>query len=95
MVENGLGAYDKLEDDGTVHDPYRVDFMRENIYQMHLAVDDGVDVLGYTIWSAIDLVSQSKGEMSKRYSFIYVDIDDEGKGSGKRIKKDGFYWYKK
>ncbi len=95
VVENGLGAKDTLNEDGSIHDPYRVAFMKENICQMKKAVEDGVDVLGYTMWSAIDLVSQSKGEMSKRYSFIYVDLDDEGKGSGKRIKKDGFYWYKK
>jgi len=95
IVENGLGAKDELTQDNEIHDEYRVKFMRENIKQMHLAVDDGVEVLGYIMWSAIDLVSQSKGEMSKRYSFIYVDINDDGTGSQKRIKKDGFDWYNK
>jgi 6-phospho-beta-glucosidase len=95
VVENGLGARDVLTQDGRVHDSYRVDYMRRHIQQMKLAVEDGVDVMGYLMWSAIDLVSQSKGEMSKRYSFIYVDRDDQGKGSGKRYKKDGFYWYQK
>ena len=95
IVENGLGAKDELTQDNKIHDEYRIKFMRENIKQMHLAVDDGVEVLGYTMWSAIDLVSQSKGEMSKRYSFIYVDINDDGTGSQKRIRKDGFDWYKR
>lgn len=95
IVENGLGAKDLLTEDHKVHDDYRIGFMRDNIRQMHLAVDDGVDVLGYTMWSAIDLVSQSKGEMSKRYSFIYVDINDDGSGTGRRYRKDGFYWFQR
>lgn len=95
IVENGLGARDTLTDDFKVHDDYRIDYLRQHIEQMHLAVDDGVEVLGYTVWGCIDLVSQSKGEMSKRYGFIYVDLDDELKGSAKRYKKDSFEWYKK
>lgn len=95
IVENGLGAKDVLTEDYQVHDLYRIEFMRKHIEQMRLAVEDGVDVLGYTMWAAIDIVSQSKGEMSKRYSFIYVDRDDHGNGTGNRYRKDGFYWYQK
>ena len=95
IVENGLGAYDVLNADGSVHDPSRIKFLKEHIEQMHLAVDDGVDVLGYTSWGCIDLISQSKGQMSKRYGYIYVDKNDDGSGSKKRFKKDSFYWYKK
>ena len=95
IVENGLGAKDILTEDKKIHDDYRIKYLRDHIYQMHLAVDDGVDVMGYTSWGCIDLVSQSKGEMSKRYGYIYVDINDDGTGSKKRYKKDSFYWYKK
>ena len=94
IVENGLGAKDVL-DNGTVHDEYRIDYLREHIRELRNAIDDGVEVLGYTSWGPIDLVSQSKGEMSKRYGYIYVDLDDDLKGTGKRYKKDSFYWYKK
>lgn len=75
IVENGLGAKDVLEENHSVHDEYRISYLRDHIEQMHLAVDDGVEVMGYTAWGCIDLVSQSKGEMSKRYGFIYVDIN--------------------
>lgn len=95
VVENGLGAKDVLTENHEIHDNYRIDYIREHIKQMHLAVDDGVDVLGYTAWGCIDLVSQSRGEMSKRYGFIYVDINDDGSGTRARYKKDSFYWYKK
>lgn len=95
IVENGLGAKDALEENHSVHDEYRISYLRDHIEQMHLAVDDGVEVMGYTAWGCIDLVSQSKGEMSKRYGFIYVDINDDGTGSRARYKKDSFYWYKK
>lgn len=95
VVENGLGARDVLTKDGRVHDDYRISYLREHIRQLHLAIDDGVEVLGYTTWGCIDLVSQSTGEMSKRYGFIYVDLNDDGTGSGKRYRKDSFYWYKK
>ncbi len=94
ITENGSGFYDKLED-GKVHDPYRVEFYRMHIEQMKEAIKDGVDLRGYYAWGPIDLVSCSSSEMSKRYGFIYVDIDDYGKGSGKRIKKDSYDWYKK
>jgi 6-phospho-beta-glucosidase len=96
IVENGLGAVDKLEEDGTIHDPYRVDYMRAHIIEMGKAInEDGIPLLGYTMWGPIDLVSASTGEMKKRYGFIYVDKDNEGNGSLKRYRKDSFYWYKK
>lgn len=95
IVENGLGAEDKIDSDGKIHDEYRTEYLRAHIEQMKEAVKDGVKLIGYTPWGCIDLVSLSTGEMKKRYGFIYTDIDDEGKGSGKRIKKDSFYWYKK
>lgn len=95
VVENGLGARDVLTKEGRVHDDYRISYLREHIRQLHLAIDDGVEVLGYTTWGCIDLVSQSTGEMSKRYGFIYVDLNDDGTGSGKRYRKDSFYWYQK
>ncbi|WP_440897603.1 6-phospho-beta-glucosidase [Amphibacillus sp. Q70] len=94
IVENGLGAVDKLEND-TVEDDYRIEYMRDHLEQMIEAVNDGVDLLGYTSWGCIDLVSAGTGEMKKRYGFIYVDRDNEGKGSGKRYKKKSFDWYKK
>jgi 6-phospho-beta-glucosidase len=95
IVENGLGAIDKLEADGSVIDDYRIEYLREHIKAMIDAVDeDGVDLLGYTPWGCIDLVSASTGEMSKRYGFIYVDKDDAGKGTLKRSRKKSFDWYK-
>ncbi|WP_080848170.1 glycoside hydrolase family 1 protein [Cytobacillus gottheilii] len=95
IVENGLGAVDKVED-GSIHDPYRIEYLREHISEIKKAIEiDGVPVMGYTMWGPIDLIAASTGEMKKRYGFIYVDIDDEGKGTFKRIKKDSFYWYKK
>lgn len=96
IVENGLGAIDKLTDDNKVHDTYRISYLRDHIIQMKKAVaDDGVDLMGYLPWGCIDLVSASTGEMKKRYGFVYVDADDDGNGSYNRIKKDSFYWYKK
>ncbi len=95
IVENGLGAYDKLED-GKVHDDYRIDYLKQHIEQMEKAVvEDGVDLLGYTTWGCIDLISASTNQMSKRYGFVYVDADDLGNGTYNRYKKDSFYWYKK
>lgn len=96
IVENGLGAYDKVEEDGAIHDAYRIDYLREHIRALRAAVlEDGVDLMGYTTWGCIDLVSASTNQMSKRYGFIYVDADDEGRGSYARRRKDSFYWYKK
>ena len=94
VTENGIGCYDKLED-GQIHDSYRVDFFREHIAQMKEAIKDGVDVRGYYAWGPIDIISCSSSEMSKRYGFIYVDLDDYGKGSGERIKKDSYAWMEK
>lgn len=95
IVENGLDALDKLEADGSIHDSYRIDYLRKHIIQMQEAIKDGVQLIGYTMWGPIDLISASTSEMSKRYGFIYVDQDDDGNGSLKRYKKDSFYWYKK
>ncbi len=95
VVENGLGAYDKLEDDGSIQDDYRIDYLREHIVQMKEAVEDGVDLMGYTPWGCIDLVSASTGEMAKRYGFIYVEKYDDGSGDLSRRKKKSFEWYKK
>ncbi len=93
VVENGLGARDTLQADGTIHDPYRIDYLRQHIEQLAEAVKDGVDLLGYTPWGCIDLVSASTGEMAKRYGFIYVEKYDDGTGSLARRRKDSFYWY--
>ncbi len=95
IVENGLGAKDVIEEDGTIQDDYRIDYLREHIKAMSDAIEDGVDLLGYTTWGCIDLVAASTGEMSKRYGFIYVDKDDQGNGTLKRMKKKSFEWYKK
>jgi 6-phospho-beta-glucosidase len=94
VVENGLGAYDEVEADGSIHDDYRIDYLREHIKQMGEAVKDGVDLIGYTSWGCIDLVSASTGEYSKRYGFIYVDKHDDGSGTLERKKKKSFDWYK-
>ena len=95
VVENGLGANDVVEADGSIHDTYRIDYLREHIKQMEIAIEDGVDLMGYTMWGCIDLVSASTGEMKKRYGFIYVDKDNDGNGTLARSRKDSFYWYKK
>ena len=95
VVENGLGAFDKKDEDGKIHDSYRIDYLRDHIAQMAEAVKDGVDLMGYTPWGCIDLVSASTGEMAKRYGFIYVNKFDDGTGDLSREKKDSFYWYKK
>lgn len=95
IAENGLGAADVLESDGSVHDGYRIDYIRRHIEEMAKAIDDGVDLRGYLPWGCIDLVSVSTGEMKKRYGFIYVDADDEGNGTFDRYRKDSFFWYQK
>lgn len=95
IVENGLGALDVVEEDGSINDDYRIDYLATHIRAMRDAVIlDGVDLMGYTPWGCINLVAWSTGEMKKRYSFIYVDVDDRGQGTFKRIKKKSFYWYK-
>ncbi|MFR2990031.1 MAG: family 1 glycosylhydrolase, partial [Faecalibacillus sp.] len=96
IVENGLGAIDTVEEDGSIHDPYRIDYMKQHIIEMKKAVDeDGVDLMGYMPWGCIDVVSAGTGEMRKRYGFIYVDMDDDGNGDLHRARKDSFYWYQK
>ena len=95
IVENGFGAYDQKMADGAVHDRYRIDYLKQHIEQMQKAIDeDGVDLMGYTPWGIIDLVSFGSGEMEKRYGMIYVDKDNQGHGSLARSKKDSFEWYK-
>ncbi len=94
IVENGLGAIDAVSGD-TVNDAYRIDFLRAHLEQVAEGIADGVELMGYTSWGPIDLVSASTGEMKKRYGFIYVDKDNEGKGTGRRLRKVSFDWYKK
>ncbi len=96
IVENSLGTQDKLEADGTCHDIAHIDYLRSHIEAMADAINiDGCEVMGYTPWGCIDLVSASTGEMHKRYGFIYVDYQDDGSGNGDRYRKDSFYWWKK
>ncbi|MFC3928891.1 glycoside hydrolase family 1 protein [Streptococcus caprae] len=94
VVENGLGAFDTVEEDGSIHDDYRIDYHRAHIKAMGAAIENGVDLIAYTTWGCIDLVSAGTGEMRKRYGFIYVDKDDAGNGTFDRTPKDSFYWYK-
>lgn len=93
IVENGLGQSDVLED-GKVHDQYRIEYFKKHFLAMNEAIKKGVDLIGYTSWAPIDLVSASTSQMSKRYGFIYVDLDDHNKGTLERYRKDSFYWYK-
>lgn len=95
IAENGIGAFDKKEENGEVHDDYRIDYMRSHLAQVKEAVRDGVDVIGYFPWGPIDIVSCSSSEMSKRYGFIYVDLDDYGQGSGARSRKKSYGWYQR
>lgn len=94
ITENGLGAYDTLGEDGTIHDSYRIDYLREHIEAIEKAVEDGCDVIGYCTWSFQDLFSWLNG-YAKRYGFVYVDRNEESEKELKRYKKDSFYWYKK
>ncbi|PLR50550.1 glycoside hydrolase family 1 protein [Chimaeribacter arupi] len=93
IVENGLGAKDKIEADGTIRDDYRIQYLNDHLVQVGEAIEDGVEVMGYTAWGPIDLVSASKAELSKRYGFIYVDRDDNGEGTLERRRKKSFTWY--
>ena len=99
IVENGLGAVDKLvigkDGNKTVEDDYRIDYLRDHLKQVEEAIEDGVPVMGYTTWGCIDLVSASTAELKKRYGFIYVDRNDDGSGTLERYKKKSFYWYRK
>lgn len=94
VIENGLGALDKVEEDGSIHDQYRIDYLEYHVKQMYEAIEDGVDLMGYTWWGCTDLVSASTSEMSKCYGFVYVDADDQGNGSFDRSRKDSFFYYK-
>ena len=93
IVENGLGAADVVEDDGSIHDDYRIDYLRSHLEQLRMAIADGVDVMGYTWWGCVDIVSNSSGEMRKRYGFVYVDKQDGGAGTLARSRKDSFAYY--
>lgn len=96
IVENGFGAIDKLEEDKSCDDSYRIEYFKNHITEMKKAVEiDGVDLIGYTPWGCIDVVSFGTGELRKRYGFIYVDLNDDGTGTGKRYKKKSFEWYQK
>lgn len=95
VTENGIGAVDVLNDDNTVDDDYRIEYLEKHLEQLKLAIDeDNIECFGYLMWGPIDLVSATTGEMKKRYGFIYVDINDDGSGSGKRYPKKSFYWFK-
>ena len=99
IAENGLGAVDHLVEDAdgtkTVHDDYRISYMNDHLVQVEEALKDGVDVMGYTAWGCIDLISCSTAEIKKRYGMIYVDLNSDGTGTMDRFKKDSFFWYKK
>lgn len=93
ITENGLGAFDKVEEDGSVRDPYRINYLKQHIEQMQLAITDGVDVFGYCPWSAIDLISTHQGA-KKRYGFIFVDREEFDLKELSCIPKQSFYWFK-
>ncbi len=93
IVENGLGAVDEITPDGNINDDYRIQYINDHLVQIHEAIQDGVDIMGYTSWGPIDIVSASNAEMSKRYGFIYVDRDNQGNGTLERKRKKSFYWY--
>jgi 6-phospho-beta-glucosidase len=95
VAENGLGNRDVLEADGSVHDQYRIDYHRDHIEAMRRAVAEGCNVAGYLVWSGIDVVSASSNERTKRYGFVYVDLDDAGNGSGRRIRKDSYDYFRR
>lgn len=95
ISENGLGAHDILEDGNVIHDPYRIDYLKQHFEQIDEAIEDGVDIIGYIVWGVIDIVSAGSCEMAKRYGVVYVDADDDGNGTYNRYKKDSFDWYKK
>ncbi|MGC3850548.1 MULTISPECIES: glycoside hydrolase family 1 protein [Lactobacillaceae] len=93
IAENGIGAIDQVVD-GRIHDDYRIKYFKQHFRAVNEAIKEGVNVIGFTTWGVIDIISASTNQMSKRYGFIYVDIDDNGKGSGKRLRKDSYYWYR-
>ncbi len=93
IVENGLGAADTVNENGEIEDDYRIQYLNDHLYQVGEALQDGVEIMGYTCWGPIDLVSASTAQMSKRYGLIYVDRDNDGQGTLSRLKKKSFYWY--
>ncbi len=95
IVENGMGNIDKVEADGTINDDYRIDYIREHLKALKEVIKDGVEMIGYTYWGPIDIVSAGTGEMTKRYGFVYVDKDNDGNGTLKRTKKKSFEWFKR
>ena len=95
ITENGSGFDEKPDEEGHINDNYRIEYYKEHIEQMQEAIYDGVNLIGYYPWGPIDIVSCTSSEMSKRYGFVYVDLDDHGKGTGKRSRKKSFYWYRK
>lgn len=95
IAENGLGTSDKVESDGSIQDDYRIDYLRLHIEQMREAITDGVNLIGYTWWGPMDIVSASTNQVSKRYGFIHIDQDDNGNGTKNRSRKKSFFWYKK
>lgn len=99
IVENGLGAVDVLVEDEngnkTVEDDYRIQYLKDHLIQVGEAIQDGVEIMGYTSWGCIDVVSASTAELKKRYGYIYVDRNDDGTGTMERYKKKSFYWYQK
>ncbi|MBR3225927.1 MAG: family 1 glycosylhydrolase [Atopobiaceae bacterium] len=96
VIENGMGAIDELEEDGSVHDNYRIDYLSKHLSAIRDAICvDHVGCIGYTMWGNVDLVSRSTGEMAKRYGLVYVDMDDKGNGTLRRVRKDSFWWFKK
>ena len=92
IAENGLGAKDEVID-GAVEGDYRIEYLKRHLENMQAAMQDGVELLGYMPWSALDVISASTGQISKRYGFIYVDVDDDGNGTYRRIPKKSYYWY--
>lgn len=92
IVENGIGANDSFED-GKIHDQYRIDYLKAHLDEVEKAIEDGAELWAYTMWSFIDIISASGGQMSKRYGLVYVDRDDEGNGTNQRYRKDSFYFY--
>lgn len=93
IVENGLGAKDVVDEQGEIHDDYRINYLNQHLVQVEEAIKDGIDIMGYTSWGCIDMVSASTAQMSKRYGYIYVDVDDHGQGTFERSKKKSFAWY--
>ena len=94
ILENGIGCLEELDEEGHVHDDYRIDYLSKHLHEMKQAIEEGIEIWGYTMWGCIDVIAASTSEMSKRYGFIYVDQNDACEGTKNRYKKDSFYWYK-